>query len=272
MKLCLDTIGYGGCLTRDHDHSMKNRLSLPQRINFSVEHDNSLCARLNMKAHGYLTCIVGLAIVMIFSSASVLAQSATEQWNHSQFRHVSTVHGDLEPPNMGNQQTASLVADFDNSGINSFIIAERTEAPAVVWYRRSGDGWDQYIIEDEALRIEAGAASHDVTGNGYPDLVLSGDDSSNQLWWWENPGPPYDPETPWVRHTIKNSGANKHHDVIFGDFTGDGNTELAFWNQGGGRLYLAEIPADPKAHAATVIGGASDNAVPGVRSERSGSP
>ena len=51
---------------------------------------------------------------------------------------------------------------------------------------------------------------------------------------------------PWKRRAIKNSGKNKHHDQIFGDFDGDGRAELVFWNQGAGNLYMAEIPARPK--------------------------
>jgi FG-GAP-like repeat len=46
---------------------------------------------------------------------------------------------------------------------------------------------------------------------------------------------------------IKDSGANKHRDQIFGDFDGDGEAELVFWNQGANRPFLAEVPADPKA-------------------------
>ncbi|MEX0680652.1 MAG: VCBS repeat-containing protein [Balneolales bacterium] len=189
-----------------------------------------------------------LVFVIVLTSGQANAQSEVEQWNHPQFDHISTVYGDLEVPNPGNQQTATLVTDFDNSGINDFIISERTEAPAVVWYRRNGESWDRYIIEDEALEIEAGATAHDITGNGYQDLVLAGDYRSNEIWWWENPGPPYEPDTPWVRHTLKNSGQNKHHDVIFGDFTVNGNSELAFWNQDGSGLHLAEIPVNPKDH------------------------
>ena len=53
---------------------------------------------------------------------------------------------------------------------------------------------------------------------------------------------------PWTRYLIKNSGSTNHHDQAFGDFDGDGRLELAFWNQhAGGKLYVAEIPADPKA-------------------------
>ncbi|MGM0475531.1 MAG: FG-GAP repeat domain-containing protein, partial [Bacteroidota bacterium] len=45
-----------------------------------------------------------------------------------------------------------------------------------------------------------------------------------------------------------NSGKNKHHDQLFGDFDGDGEMELVFWNQSAGKLFLAEIPGNPRSH------------------------
>lgn len=189
-----------------------------------------------------------VCLTLLFASAEALSQEEESPWNHPRFRPVSTTRGDLEPPNGGNQQTASLVADFDQSGVRSFVIAERTQAPSVVWYRREGERWERYVIEEEALRIEAGGAAFDITGNGYPDLVLCGDAQSNQVWWWENPGPPYDSKRRWKRRLIKNSGARKHHDALVGDFTGDGRNELIFWNQGGGTLILAEIPEHSRSH------------------------
>ena len=33
---------------------------------------------------------------------------------------------------------------------------------------------------------------------------------------------------------------------MFGDFNGDGRQELVFWNQGSRKLYLAEIPENPR--------------------------
>ena len=35
---------------------------------------------------------------------------------------------------------------------------------------------------------------------------------------------------------------------MFGDFDGDGETELVFWNQGARSLFLAEIPDNPGKH------------------------
>ena len=162
------------------------------------------------------------------------------------WKHLSSKNGDITAPNEGNEQTATAVFDVNKDGINDFFIAERTATPAVVCYLKTANGWDRYIVEDEALPIEAGAAWTDIDGDGDMDVVFGGDSSSNNIWWWENPYPNYDPETPWQRHTIKNSGSTKHHDQMFVDYNGDGKEALVFWNQDGRSLYLAEIPTNPK--------------------------
>lgn len=160
--------------------------------------------------------------------------------------HLSSTKGDLPIPNGGTQQTASLVVDIDGDGINDIVIAERTQAPSVVWLRRTSDGWQKYVVDDTPLRIEAGGAFHDITGSGYPDLIFGGDSRSDEVWWWENPGPDYDANTPWTRRVIKADGGNKHHDQVIGDFTGDGRMELVFWNQRAQVLCITPVPEDPR--------------------------
>jgi hypothetical protein len=164
-----------------------------------------------------------------------------------EWTHLSSKNGDLPPPGNSVEQTSALIFDIDNDGVNDFVIASRkAPGPSIVWYRRHTDDWDKYLIEDAPLNIEAGGAFYDIDDDGDLDLVFGGDYQSNEVWWWENPYPNFDPDTPWIRRVIKNSGANKHHDQIFGDFTGNGRSELVFWNQGASSLIMAEIPPDPK--------------------------
>ena len=171
----------------------------------------------------------------------LVAQSPDAVW-----KHLSTKTGDLPVPNSGTQQTSAVVFDVDRDGVNDFVITERTVAPSVVWYRRAATGWTRYIVDESALNPEAGSVAYDVDGDGDLDFVAGGDGSSNQIWWWENPRPDFDPNRPWKRRLIKDSGARKHHDQIFGDFDGDGRDEFVFWNQGANALMMARIPADPR--------------------------
>jgi hypothetical protein len=179
----------------------------------------------------YIFCILG---------CFPLGLMAQVQW-----QHFSSLNHDLEAPNGGNQQTCSVVADFNNDGINDFVIGERSLTPSFCLYLREKTGWKRYIIDDQHRTPEAGACTLDIDGDGDIDIVAGGDYQSNEVWWYENPYPKID-NTPWERHIIKNTGQTKHHDIFAADLDNDGKKEVVFWNQGEQCLYFARIPADPK--------------------------
>ena len=184
-----------------------------------------------------LPCVIAL----IACPTACGGRAAEPRW-----RHLSSSTGDLPVPGTSMEQTGALVADLDRDGTNDFVISFRKVAPALFWYRRTPAGWDRYVIEPDFLTVEAGGAVYDIDGDGNPDLVFGGDSQSSEVWWWENPYPKFEPATRWKRHIIKKGGATQHHDQVFGDFLGLGKPQLAFWNQGAKKIFLAKIPGDPR--------------------------
>lgn len=184
--------------------------------------------------------ICGLA-PMLFLAANVTAQ-VDPVW-----QNLSSKRGELPtPPGGSPQQTGAAVADFDNDGFNDFIISSRQKGPSLVLYRRTSDGWDAHVIETNNVQIEAGGAVCDIDGDGYLDVVFGEDWSGDKLYWWQNPGPGAAPNATWKRHLITSGREHQFHDQMFGDFLGTGKPQLVFWNNLARKLYLAEIPDDPR--------------------------
>src|SRR5436190_14452323 len=180
------------------------------------------------------------AFFLLLSLTGPLSKATDVKWHHA-----TSKNGDLPVRGESTQQTGNLIADLDKDGVKDFVSSFRVKGPALVWYRRTENGWDRYVIESQFLPIEAGGAACDIDGDGDSDIVFGGDYQSNELWWWENPYPNFDRERPWQRHLIKKGGKTQHHDQVFGDFKNTGKPQLVFWNQGAKSLFLADFPTDP---------------------------
>jgi FG-GAP-like repeat len=192
-------------------------------------------------------CLLNFLPMTILIYAVIDASIALAQLSHvtPQWLYLSSKTGGVPGPGPSDRQTASLVLDADKDGSNDFVIATEGQGPSVMWYRRNINGWTKYVIDSSPLSIEAGGTFLDIDGDGDTDIIF-GAYGSNEVWWWENPYPHYDSNIPWTRRQIKNSGGDTHHDQIVGDFDGDGEPELVFWNQGAKKLFIADIPAEPK--------------------------
>lgn len=166
--------------------------------------------------------------------------SAPVEWEF-----VSTSNGTLPAVRLsGKYYVSTLVFDADNDGLTDFVIG--SYGGMALYVNKGGVRFETHIIENglgSGSEIEAGGAFADIDGDGDIDIVQGGH-KSQSVWWWENPNPDFG--SPWRKRTIVNSGGDQCHDQVFGDFDGDGILELAYFKNGSGTIYLAEIPSGVK--------------------------
>ena len=165
---------------------------------------------------------------------------AAVKWQHK----TSMDYGGIPRAGVGFQASA-IVFDVDKDDTDDIIIAGWGH-PSMIWLRPQGETWQRYIVDDQHSHVEAGGTFCDIDDDGDLDILQGGSWNTNEVWWWENPYPDYSQYKPWKRYHIKNYGDKQHHDQIFGDFDGDGEPELVFWNQYARKLLIADIPENPK--------------------------
>jgi hypothetical protein len=154
---------------------------------------------------------------------------------------IGTLPNDFGPAPMN---TFLAVGDVNGDGWEDVVLSGRDGT--MVWFEQPADAttaWIRHTIDPAIKRLECGGIVADLTSAGRGDIICGGDWRSDELAWWENPGPR---DVPWIRRIIAKTGANQYHDERIGRVTVDGERSLVFWNQGDGSLYRVPIPADPR--------------------------
>lgn len=178
------------------------------------------------------TLPLALLMAALAASTVITLAPARPAMAQASWQHLLTETGDLDPPNTGSQQTASLVLDVDLDGLNDFFIAERTRAPSVVWYRRGASGWTRHVIDNTQLRIEAGGAFADIDGEGDIDILgkpYNWDTPHLDIWLQNGTGLALDA---WQRHVIDDARPWRALFITAEDLDGDGRKEIitgAWW-------------------------------------------
>jgi hypothetical protein len=156
------------------------------------------------------------------------------------FHRVAIGELDNQSDAGGAMNTLFNVADLNRDGRPDIFSSGRDGQMA--WFENLGEGgWKKHRVA-EVTRQECGGLAYDLDGDGWPDLINGGDWRSDELAWWQNPGPN---GGDWQRRLITHTGATQFHDELIGDVKGDGTLSLVFWNEGAATLSVVPLPKDP---------------------------
>ncbi len=124
-------------------------------------------------------------------------------------------------PRNGKILAGGSAGDVDADGDLDLIFGNRWyENPGAAWTQ--GDAWTERVITAD-WPGEARSLVGDVNGDGKPDILLTGEESSRGVAWFskDNPQSPGD----WTRHTITAS-YSKVHSIQLADFNLDGRPDV----------------------------------------------
>jgi len=139
-----------------------------------------------------------------------------------------------------------LAGDMDNNGWMDLVVCGKAGSLAILRNGEKYDRWQRFIVAEDLTGVGSAAALCDLTGNGYPDIILTGAENG-AVTWFENPG---DLSAKWEKHESFVTDCNGYTDMVVADnLLGDGRRCLmrVGAKEEGATVYCAPIPADAKA-------------------------
>lgn len=141
--------------------------------------------------------------------------------------------------------TVVLAGDMDNNGWMDLVVCGNAGSLAILRNGENFDRWQRFILDDGVSGVGPAAVLCDLTGNGYLDIVLTGD-KTGEVIWYENPG---DLTAKWEKHEAFTADCDGITDLVLADnLLGDGRRCLLLTGskETGAAVYCAPIPADAK--------------------------